>query len=78
VRDSGTGIPAEKLQAIFCADEMYRRPGTAGEKGSGLGLMLCYELARRSNGSITVDSVEGAGATVKLDSPVSAPRAQQH
>ncbi|MFW6253222.1 MAG: sensor histidine kinase, partial [bacterium] len=69
VRDSGEGIPAEHLKRIFMIDEVYRTEGTAGEKGSGLGLILCRELAERLGGRVWLESEEGRGTRAYLELP---------
>jgi signal transduction histidine kinase len=44
--------------------------GTAGEKGTGLGLRLCHELALANNGDLVIKSEEGVGTTVRIMLPV--------
>ncbi len=69
VRDTGVGIPAEKLEGVFSVDQVVRTRGTAGEKGSGLGLSLCKDLVEQMHGTIELSSTKGAGTTVVLRLP---------
>jgi PAS domain S-box-containing protein len=70
VVDTGLGIPAEKLEAIFQpfvqVDQNFTRQG----QGTGLGLSISRELARAMGGDITVESVLGQGAVFTLSLPL--------
>jgi len=66
--DSGIGIPAETLEKIN-QGQMVSTYGTADEKGIGLGLRLCYELAKLNNGLLTVQSEPGKGSIFYLALP---------
>ena len=59
VKDTGIGIPKDKIEKIFDIDYDYTTPGTENEKGTGLGLILCKELIEKSGGKIWVESEEG-------------------
>ena len=72
IRDNGIGIPAEKLENIFGTSEMTSTAGTEKEKGSGLGLKLCYDLVLLNQGEIRMESSEGKGTTVYLILPADA------
>ena len=63
VQDSGTGIVAEKLEKLFKVDNIQSTPGTADEKGTGLGLVLCKDFVNKIGGEIWVKSTYGYGAT---------------
>ncbi len=70
VRDTGIGIPAEKLEGIF---DSFRQAdcGTARRYGgSGLGLAIARNLAKLLGGSISVESKLGAGTTFSLHVPL--------
>lgn len=69
VSDSGTGIRPEKLKTIFNISENGSETGTAGEKGSGLGLIICKELAELNHGKIWAESERGKGADFYLEIP---------
>ena len=64
VRDSGPGIPRDKLQAIF---ERFHRFG--GGAGFGLGLYICRRIAEAHAGRIWAESDAGAGATFRVRLP---------
>ena len=68
VRDHGVGIAADRLATIFHKGETTY--GTGGEEGSGLGLQLCQDFARKNGGDCTVESVEGEGSTFSVLIPL--------
>ncbi|HUW70320.1 MAG TPA: hybrid sensor histidine kinase/response regulator [bacterium] len=61
VSDTGLGMPPEKLSRLFAKD-LKSTWGTAGEKGSGLGLLICHELAEQQGCSLWAESVVGQGS----------------
>lgn len=65
VEDSGVGMSPELQERIF-TDQYYSGNGTRQEKGLGIGLRLCRELAKRIKADLTVDSVIGKGTTVRM------------
>lgn len=69
VKDNGTGIPQEALQKIQQSN-FYTTKGTAGEAGTGLGLMLCKEFVIRNGGNLLIDSLPGKGSTFTFTLPV--------
>jgi signal transduction histidine kinase len=67
VRDTGTGIPAEKHELIFDPFIQLRRSAGGGlADGVGLGLAISRDLARAMNGDISVSSAPGNGSTFTL------------
>ena len=68
VRDHGVGIAANRIDTIFHKGETTY--GTGGEEGSGLGLQLCQDFARKNGGDCTVESVEGEGSTFSVLIPL--------
>jgi signal transduction histidine kinase len=70
VVDNGVGIPAEKLEKLFILNETKSTPGTAKEKGLGLGIRLAYEFTLLNKGSMSVKSEEGKGTTFKISFPL--------
>ena len=71
IADHGTGIADNRLTDLFHYEKRKSRPGTEGEKGSGLGLTICKEMIGKHQGEIWVNSIEGKGSTFKFSIPVS-------
>ncbi len=69
VYDNGVGISEEHREKLFRIDSTISTLGTAQEKGTGLGLILCKEFIVKNNGSIGVDSVEGKGSRFHFTLP---------
>jgi signal transduction histidine kinase len=63
VKDNGVGIKPEILNILFDKTAPYTTRGTANEKGTGLGLILCKEFVEKNGGKIWAESVEGNGST---------------
>ena len=63
ISDNGVGIPAHALPKLLRIDTHYSHVGTAGEEGTGLGLILCRELVEQNGGTIRVESEPGKGTT---------------
>ncbi|MDM8523549.1 hybrid sensor histidine kinase/response regulator [Desulfococcaceae bacterium HSG8] len=61
VTDTGVGISKENIRKLFRIDKKYKKTGTSGERGTGLGLILCKELVEKNNGRIWVESEAGKG-----------------
>jgi len=70
VRDEGIGIQPEIQQKLFNANEVVTTPGTTGESGSGLGLVICSEFVERNQGTIHVRSEPGNGSTFTVNLPL--------
>lgn len=71
IRDTGTGIPADKLPHIF--DRFYttkRGPDESGKGGTGVGLSMCREIIEAHHGRIRVESTPGVGTAFTLKLPV--------
>lgn len=62
VRDTGIGIPADKVGGLFQAFAQVDSSTTRRYGGTGLGLSICRQLAERMDGSIRVETTEGRGA----------------
>jgi signal transduction histidine kinase len=69
VRDTGRGIPADKLEAIFEPFVRIENALTRTTEGTGLGLAISRDLARAIGGDLTVESVEGEGSTFTVVIP---------
>lgn len=65
VQDSGTGMDTETLKSLF-VNAQASAEGTEGEKGSGVGLILCKDLMDKLQGKVEVASARGQGTSVKL------------
>jgi signal transduction histidine kinase/ligand-binding sensor domain-containing protein len=70
VSDDGVGIAKENLDKLFKIDSNISTQGTAKEKGTGLGLMLCKEMIEKHNGTISVESEIEKGTTFTVSLPV--------
>jgi signal transduction histidine kinase len=69
ISDTGAGIPADKLDAVFEPFVQVHRALNHPTPGTGLGLAISRDLARRMNGDITVESEVGRGSTFTLVLP---------
>ena len=72
VSDQGVGMSRENAEKIFRIDAKYKSPGTMGEKGTGLGLILCKDFVENNKGRIWCVSREGSGTTFHFTIPASA------
>ncbi|MBI9059702.1 MAG: sensor histidine kinase [Labilibaculum sp.] len=70
VSDNGVGIPFDRLSKLFQISENETTLGTANEKGTGLGLMLCKEFIEKHNGRIWAESEIGKGSSFKFSFPL--------
>ena len=66
--DTGHGIPAANMPLLF--EPYFSTKERSSQKGMGLGLALCDTLVHRHGGTLSVDSIEGQGATFHLYLPV--------
>lgn len=69
VRDTGLGMTQQQIDSLFQPDLQVSLKGTSGEKGAGLGLVLCKRFVDLNNGQIEVFSKEGEGTTFKVTLP---------
>jgi signal transduction histidine kinase len=70
VSDNGIGIDEKVKANLFKSDFNESKPGTANEKGSGLGLVICKRFIERHQREIWVESNEKKGTTVKFTLPI--------
>ncbi|GAK60014.1 response regulator receiver sensor signal transduction histidine kinase [Candidatus Vecturithrix granuli] len=63
VTDTGIGLSQENIAKLFRLDDRYKQLGTAKEKGTGLGLILCKEFIEKNGGTIGVTSQPDQGST---------------
>ena len=71
ISDEGIGIQPEIQEKLFKSNEVVSTPGTTGESGSGLGLVICKEFLERNKGAIRVESEPGNGSVFIIELPVS-------
>lgn len=69
VIDSGVGMSSEMVDGLFDLKNLVSERGTKGEKGTGLGLILCKEFVERIEGRIWVSSIEGEGSIFTFSLP---------
>ena len=69
VMDEGIGMSEENQKRLFRIDEKFKSTGTAGEKGTGLGLIICREFVERHGGEIRVRSKPNEGSTFAFTIP---------
>ena len=69
VKDFGVGIDKKVINDLFRIDVQTSTIGTASEKGSGLGLLLCKDMVAIHNGKIWIESVEGKGSKFTFSIP---------
>jgi signal transduction histidine kinase len=69
VTDTGVGMTSEQIAKLFKPAEDKSTYGTSGEKGTGLGLLLCYEFITANEGRIEVTSEKGKGSTFTVTLP---------
>jgi|GEM_PF-3125335 PAS domain S-box len=70
VTDDGIGISAENQQKLWDITQTYTTYGTAREKGTGLGLLLCKELVEKHGGKIWVESQPDKGSSFMFTLPL--------
>lgn len=71
IKDNGIGISPEIAEGIFSISKTKTAKGTDGEKGTGLGLVLCRDFVEKNGGSIRVKSEPGKGSAFIFSLPLS-------
>lgn len=70
VLDTGVGISEENIKELFRIDKKHSTNGTDGERGTGVGLILCKEFVEKNKGKIWVKSKIGHGSKFTFNLPV--------
>ena len=70
VIDNGIGIAPEAIDSLFLIDKNITTPGTDGETGTGLGLLICHEFITKNDGVIGVESTLGKGSVFSFTIPL--------
>ena len=73
VTDNGVGISKSNINRLFKIDDSYYSEGTVGEKGTGLGLIICKEFVEKHKGKIWVESEVSEGSTFFVSIPLPNP-----
>lgn len=74
VRDEGVGMDAATLAKLFKHEEKFTTDGTAGEKGTGLGMPLAHDIMQAHHGAIRAESAPGTGSVFYLGLPAATPQ----
>ncbi len=73
VCDNGIGIKNDDMAKLFRIDGRFTQEGTAGEKGTGLGLILSKEFVEKNSGIIWMESEFNKGTKIHFQLPVKPP-----
>ncbi len=73
VQDHGCGIDEESQKKLLHTDTHYSTFGTKNEEGSGLGLLLCLDFAKKNGGDLWFSSVKGEGSMFSFSVPLKQP-----
>jgi PAS domain S-box-containing protein len=70
IKDEGMGMEPEKAATLFVPGLNESTPGTEGEKGTGLGMLIVADFMRMHNGKVYVESKLNEGSTFHLEFPL--------
>jgi signal transduction histidine kinase len=70
IADNGVGMSKESVEKLFRNNLIQSTRGTKGEKGTGLGLLLCKDFVEGNNGKIRAESEEAKGTTIFFTLPL--------
>ncbi|HEX7926455.1 MAG TPA: HAMP domain-containing sensor histidine kinase, partial [bacterium] len=74
IRDTGVGMDTTRLRKVLSQDDYGSTLGTAGEKGTGLGIRICRDILAAHQGELTLESTPGTGTTATVRLPEVRPR----
>ena len=74
ITNTGLGISQDHLEKLFKAHLSESTLGTLGEKGTGLGLIICKEFVEKNGGNIRAESEQGKGSKFCFTLPKAAPK----
>lgn len=66
VSDNGVGMPDEVKSKLFSMEKSNITNGTNGERGTGLGLILCRDIVLKHGGNLEIESKLGEGTTITI------------
>lgn len=69
VKDNGIGMDDDQMKNLFALNKSFTTPGTAKEKGTGLGIILCRDFINKNFGKLWVESKVGEGTTFSFSLP---------
>jgi len=70
IKDNGIGMDESAIKMLFQLAEGFSTSGTAGEAGSGLGLILCKEFVERNKGTLSIESKPNKGSNFMFTVPL--------
>ena len=70
VHDNGVGLSKDRIQKLFESKVNNTTAGTANEQGTGLGILICKEMAEQNKGKLRVESEPGVGSTFSFTLPL--------
>ena len=69
IKDNGVGMSEEQVKRLMTVSQNKSTTGTSGEKGSGIGLLICKEFVGKHSGTIKIESEEGKGTKFMITFP---------
>lgn len=69
IKDNGIGMSPEKKESLFNTRDFATSFGTEGEKGAGLGMILCFDFIKKIEGEFEIKSEEGKGTEIIISLP---------
>lgn len=67
IKDNGIGLNEEQIKSIFNFGKPIQRDGTKGEKGSGLGLLICIDILKKNKSNLKIESQENKGTEMSFE-----------